>query len=84
VKFYSPPEFETTFEPHFTVESVCAFPLWLPPVHKHDSYHPDSKRFQRLAAWDQRMCSWPGLRAWGDHFLMVLRHHAADPTSAGL
>lgn len=74
VKFYTPREFAAAFEPHFTPESVCAFPLWLPPVHNQHVYQPDAKRFQRLENWNDRMCSWPGFRAWGDHFLMVLRH----------
>jgi hypothetical protein len=53
---------------------VRAFPLWLPPVHLHELYRDHPDRFRRSEKWDRRMQSWPGFRAWGDHFLMVLRH----------
>lgn len=80
VRFYSPREFAAFFRPHFTVESVRAFPLWLPPVHLHELYRASPDRFARAKRWDARMRAWPGFRAWGDHFLMVLRHTAAPPT----
>lgn len=77
VRFYTPGEFAAPFSPYFAVESVRAFPLWLPPVHLHELYRAASDRYARAKRWDTRMRSWPGFRAWGDHFLMVLRHAAA-------
>lgn len=74
VCFYSPPRFAAPFEPYFDVESVRAFPLWLPPIHLQDLYRDDPARYQSRLAWDERMRTWPGFRAWGDHFMMVLRH----------
>ena len=74
VRFYTPRTFAQPFKPYFKVESVQAFPLWLPPVYLHDLYRQDAARFQRWEALDRRMCRWPGFRAWGDHFLMVMRH----------
>jgi SAM-dependent methyltransferase len=74
VKFYTPGEFAALFEPHFAVETVWAFPLWLPPVHLYEVYRARQDYFKRLEGLERRMRSWPGLRAWGDHFLMVLRH----------
>jgi hypothetical protein len=79
VKFYAPDAFAAVFAPHFTVESVRAFPLWLPPVHMQDQYRQHPKRFKRLEKRDRRMNTWPGFRAWGDHFLMVLRHTVSEP-----
>lgn len=79
VRFYSPREFAACFEPHFAVESVRAFPLWLPPVHLHELYRASPDGCARAKRWDARMNRWPGFRAWGDHFLMVLRHTAASP-----
>ncbi len=75
VRFYTPREFAAPFAEHFAVERVMAFPLWLPPIHLHARYRGDSARQRRLVL-ERRMRTWPGLRAWGDHFLMVLRHRS--------
>jgi hypothetical protein len=77
VKFYSPGEFAAYFAPFFAVESVCAFPLWMPPVQLHALYNANPAIFARREGRERRMRTWPGFRSWGDHFLMVLRH-AAD------
>jgi SAM-dependent methyltransferase len=74
VRFYTPDQFAHAFQPHFSVESVIAFPLWLPPVHLHDLYRSQQDRFNKLEARERRMRSWPLFRALGDHFLMVLRN----------
>jgi SAM-dependent methyltransferase len=74
VKFYRPGEFAARFAPHFTVESVMAFPLWLPPVHMHELFSENRDRFLQREKRDQLMRSWPVFRGWGDHFLMILRH----------
>ncbi len=74
VRFYSPGNFAAPFAPYFSVEQVIAFPLWLPPVHLHEQYRDRREHFQQLEARERRMRSWPGFRAWGDHFLMVLRN----------
>jgi len=79
-RFYSPREFAKIFEPYFAVESVQAFPLWLPPVHMHDILNQQPVRLERWEAWDRRMRAWPGLRAWGDHFLMILRRADSPPS----
>lgn len=73
VRFYTPDEFAAAFAPLFTVESSIALPLWLPPVHLCDVYNENPGRFKSLEARDRRMRSWRGFRAWGDHFLMILR-----------
>lgn len=74
VKFYSPDEFAAVFAPYFTVESVRALPLWLPPVNLRELYNRAPQRY-RLAIWrDRLMRSWPGFRALGDHFVIVMRH----------
>jgi SAM-dependent methyltransferase len=74
VKFYAPDEFAASFAPYFAVESVRALPLWLPPVHLHDLYNKNPKRFRLAAGRDRLMRGWPGFRARGDHFVMVLRN----------
>lgn len=80
VRFYTPKAFAAPFRPYFTVESVRAFPLWLPPVHLHELYRDAPDRYARARRWEARTRAWPGFRAWGDHFLMVLRHTAAPPS----
>jgi hypothetical protein len=82
VRFYTPDAFAALFRPYFRVESVRAFPLWLPPVHLHELYRANPLRYRRREAWDRRMSTWPGFRAWGDHFLMILRH-TAPPEQVG-
>jgi hypothetical protein len=72
-RYYTPDEFAGAFAPHFTVESVCAFPLWLPPVHLHDLYDANPGRFRRREGLDRRMRAWPFFRQRGDHFVIVLR-----------
>ncbi len=74
VKYYTPDEFAAFFTPHFTVELVWAFPLWLPPVHLHELYNEDPAKYERLMGRERRMRGWRSMRGWGDHFLMVLRH----------
>lgn len=74
VKFYAPDEFAAAFAPYFAVESVCALPVWLPPVHLHELYNNAPERYQMAVRRDRAMRSWPGFRQWGDHFVMVLRH----------
>ncbi len=74
VRFYAPDQFAQAFKPYFSVESVIAFPLWLPPVQLHDLYRAQQERFKALEPRERRMRSWPLFRSLGDHFLMVLRN----------
>lgn len=75
--FYTPREFAKIFTSYFVVESVQAFPLWLPPVHMHEILTQQPENLARWERWDRRMRRYPGFRAWGDHFLMVLRRRGA-------
>lgn len=81
VKYYTPDEFAAAFAPHFSVEAVMAFPLWLPPVHLHERYRQHPRRYARRVGLERRMREWAGFRAWGDHFLMVLRHTSSPDRS---
>jgi SAM-dependent methyltransferase len=78
VKFYTPGEFAAPFEPYFAVELTRALPLWLPPLHLHELYNANPDRFRRQERLDRRLRDRMGFRAWGDHFLMALRHKASD------
>lgn len=73
-RYYSPRQFEQPFaRAGFERESLRSIGLAVPPPYCQGfaSRHP------ALISWLQRvddaLGSWPGLRAMGDHFLMVLR-----------
>jgi SAM-dependent methyltransferase len=72
--YHTPGEFERTFvAAGFTRVSLRALGVFVPPPYmdRFASRHPSLvARLQRL---EDRAGGWPGLRAWGDHFLMVLR-----------
>ena len=74
VTFYTPDKFAAPFADHFTVESVQALPVSLPPVHMHDLYNADLERFTSAMARDRTRRGNRGWRVWGDHFVIVLRH----------
>ena len=78
VRFYAPGEFAAALAPYFIVESVIAFPLWLPPVHLQELYREREAAYKQMEARERRMRSWPVLRNRGDHFLMVLRRTEAE------
>ena len=78
VKFYTPDEFASHFEPLFTVERVMAFPLLMPPVHMSEIYSENEARFTALHGRERALRERAGFRAWGDHFLMVLRRNDAE------
>lgn len=72
--YYTPGEFEQTFvAAGFSRVSLRALGLFVPPPYM-DRF---AARHTSLVAWLQRLedrvGAWPGLRSWGDHFLMVLR-----------
>ncbi|MBN1565906.1 MAG: class I SAM-dependent methyltransferase [Anaerolineae bacterium] len=74
VTFYTPAVFAAPFAGHFTVEAVQALPVWLPPVHMHELYNANPESFAGAMARDRRLRAGRGWRAWGDHFVIVLRH----------
>ena len=73
VTFYTPDDFASHLAPLFTVERVMAFPLLMPPAHMSDLYTEKEPHFTSLRDRERTLREWRGLRAWGDHFLMVLR-----------
>ena len=73
-RYYTPGEFERPFvAAGFTRLSLRALGLCAPPPYL-DGFARRHARFTAAAQWlDDRVGGWPGLRAWGDHFLIVLR-----------
>jgi SAM-dependent methyltransferase len=73
-RYYSPAEFEAPFRREgFTRVALRTLGLFVPPPYL-DAFatrHPTLvSTLQRL---EDRVAGWPGVRAWGDHFLIVLR-----------
>ncbi len=72
--YYTPREFERTFvAAGFTRVSLRALGLFVPPPYMDRFAARHTSLVARLQRLEDRVGGWPGLRAWGDHFLMVLR-----------
>jgi ubiquinone/menaquinone biosynthesis C-methylase UbiE len=71
-RYYSPREFYSAFEPHFTLghyRGVCVF---APPPYLTSVKEKHPRLYKRLWRMDRRAAGWPVLRNLGDHFLMVM------------
>ena len=72
-RYFTPREFYKDFEAEFTLEHVRGLCVFVPPPYltwireRHPGWH------ERLWRWDRRVANWPGMRAMGDHFLIVMR-----------
>jgi SAM-dependent methyltransferase len=75
-RYYSPSEFAGPFlSAGLERVSLRALGLFAPPPYLTgfaDRHHRLTRLLHRI---DDVVGGWPGLRAWGDHFLMVLRKH---------
>jgi SAM-dependent methyltransferase len=73
-RYFAPAEFERAFRPAgFTRVALGALGLFAPPPYLHafaDRHPRFAAALQRL---DDAAGAWPGFRALGDHFLIVLR-----------
>ncbi len=76
-RYFTPGEFYKDFEAEFTLEHVRGLCVFVPPPYltwvrdRHPRWH------ERLWRWDRRLASWPGVRAMGDHFLIVMRKRSS-------
>jgi hypothetical protein len=75
VRYYTPGAFARAFRPFFHLEAARAYPLLIPPPHM-------ARRFPgapaKLEGMERRLAGLPGLRALGDHFLLVLRRTESE------
>jgi ubiquinone/menaquinone biosynthesis C-methylase UbiE len=76
VRYYTPRGFARSFAPYFRVETALAYPLLIPPPHMATRFPSAPARLQRL---ERAFAGLPGLRALGDHFLLVLRRTDTEP-----
>jgi SAM-dependent methyltransferase len=72
-RYYSPAEFRSTFAAAgFTLRSQRTLGLLVPPPYAlaFSDRHPNL--LARLQAIEDQIAAWPGIRGWGDHFLVVM------------
>lgn len=73
VRYYTPREFAGLFQPAFDCRWVRGFPCVLPPPYLAERFHEERPIMRRLAQIDAALGARFPFRAYGDHFLMVLR-----------
>jgi SAM-dependent methyltransferase len=72
-RYYFPDEFHRAFASRFALAGTRALGLCLPPPYLVDWCERHPRACERLGRLDDRIGTWPVLRAMGDHFLMVMR-----------
>jgi SAM-dependent methyltransferase len=73
-RYYTPGEFQRIFElAGFRRASLCALGLFVPPPYMQAFAGRHPMLVSALQRIDDRVGGWPGIRAWGDHFLIVMR-----------
>jgi len=76
-RYYSPSEFRSTFAAAgFRLRSQRTLGLLVPPPYAVAFAERHSRLVPRLQVMEDRIAAWPGARAWGDHFLVVMEHRA--------
>ena len=76
-RYYTPSEFRSTFEAAgFRQRSVRALGLLVPPPYAIAFAERHPGMIARLQAIEDRIAGWPGVRQWGDHFLIVMERRA--------
>jgi len=76
-RYYSPSAFRSTFAAAgFRLGSLRTLGLLVPPPYAvaFSDRHP--RLVARLQVLEDRVASWPGIRGWGDHFLVVMERRA--------
>jgi SAM-dependent methyltransferase len=72
--YYRPSEFRSAFErAGFTLASLRGLGLFVPPPYMLAFAQRHPRAIAALQALEDRVAGWPGLRQWGDHFLIVMR-----------
>ena len=73
-RYYTPAEFDAAFRAAgFRTVSLTALGLLVPPPYLQGFYHRHPTLMDWLERLEIRVGTWPGLRHWGDHFLIVMR-----------
>ena len=73
-RYYAPGEFQRIFEiAGFTRVALRTLGLFVPPPYMDGFAARHPALVSTLQRVDDRLGAWPGIRAWGDHFLIVMR-----------
>ena len=73
-RYYTPSAFERTFRgAGFERVSLRTLGLFVPPPYMQGFAARHAKCVSTLQRFEDVVGDWPGLRQWGDHFLIVLR-----------
>jgi SAM-dependent methyltransferase len=73
-RYYTPGEFQRIFEiAGFARVALRALGLFVPPPYMDAFAGRHPRLIAMLQRVDERIGGWPGVRAWGDHFLIVMR-----------
>jgi SAM-dependent methyltransferase len=76
-RYYSPAEFRSMFEAAgFSLRSLRTLGLLVPPPYAVAFADRHPRLVARLQAIEDGVAGWPGVRGWGDHFLVVMERHA--------
>jgi SAM-dependent methyltransferase len=76
-RYYTPAEVEAVFaSAGFERRSLEALGLLLPPPYLTGFAGRHPRLVGALGRMEERVASWPGLRQWGDHFLIVMQKSA--------
>ena len=76
-RYYSPSEFVSTFaKAGLRLRSQRALGLLVPPPYAVVFAERHPQLVSRLQVIEDRVAGWPGVRAWGDHFLVVMERRA--------
>ena len=72
-RYYTPRELYGAFRTRFTLESSRGLCLFAPPPYLTEFRRRHPLWYERLRRLDRHVAGWPGLRNFGDHFLVVMR-----------
>lgn len=75
-RYFTPGEFRRDFMPEFELVHVRGVCVFAPPPYLADFKQRHPAWHERLWRLDRRVAGWPGVRRFGDHFLIVLRKRA--------
>ena len=75
-RYFTPREFEGVFiSAGFELISVRALGLFVPPPYMIGFAERHPRIINFLQTLDDSFGHWPGIRQWGDHFLIVMQKH---------
>lgn len=72
-RYYTPRELYRAFQTRFTLERFHGLCVFAPPPYLTEFRVRHPRCYGRLQRLDQHVAGWPGLRNFGDHFLIVMR-----------